>query len=62
MYPRVEFEMSNKDLVMILNNNAAWKSLGEKMGFDPWTAQGSRVKEQRFFTAVPTESPTTEEI
>ena len=39
MYPRVEFEMSNKDLVMILNNNAAWKSLGEKMGFDPWTAK-----------------------
>ena len=56
MYPRVEFEISSKDLVMILNNNEAWRSLGLKMGFDPWTVQVSRGKGQRFFTAISTES------
>ena len=38
------------------NANAAWRSLGLKMGFDPWTVQGLRGKGQRFFTAVPIES------
>ena len=36
------------------NANAAWKKLGEKMGFDHMTVRPSN-KGKRFFTAVPKE-------
>lgn len=36
--------------------NAAWSSLGRKMGFDHMTVQPVSGKGERFFTAVPTET------
>lgn len=38
--------------------NAAWNSLGEKMGFDYTTVQPVPGKGNRFFSAVPTENET----
>lgn len=38
------------------NANAAWASLGVKMGFDSMTVRPTSGKGQRFFTAVPNES------
>lgn len=37
------------------NANAAWRELGEKMGFDAMTVQPIPGKGSRFFSAVPTE-------
>lgn len=37
------------------NANAAWASLGQKMGFDPMTVQPNG-KGDRFFMAVPSET------
>ncbi len=36
--------------------NAAWKALGEKMGFDHMTVQPIAGKGSRFFSAVPSET------
>jgi len=41
--------------------NNAWKRLGDKMGFDWETVQPSRGKGQRFFTAIPSETPEAKE-
>jgi hypothetical protein len=37
------------------NANRAWQRLGEKMGFDHMTVQPLAGKDNRFFSAVPTE-------
>ena len=39
------------------NANAAWARLGKKMGFDHMTVQPVHGKGQRFFSAVPSETP-----
>ena len=39
------------------NANRAWARLGKKMNFDPMTVKPIQGKGQRFFTAVPTETP-----
>lgn len=39
------------------NANRAWAALGAKMGFDSMTVRPASGKGQRFFTAVPNESP-----
>ena len=39
------------------NANRAWAALGEKMGFDSMTVQPVAGKGNRFFTAVPSETP-----
>lgn len=36
--------------------NMAWAELGEKMGFDPMTAQPISGKGNLFFSAIPTEN------
>jgi hypothetical protein len=38
------------------NANAAWKRLGDKMGFDHMTVWPIGGKGQRFFTAIPNET------
>jgi hypothetical protein len=38
------------------NANAAWASLGARMGFDYMTVRSVSGKGQRFFTAVPNET------
>lgn len=38
------------------NANAAWKRLGEKLGFDSMTVRAAPGKGQRFFTAIPSET------
>jgi hypothetical protein len=40
------------------NANAAWRRLGEKMGFDYATVRPIGGKGQRFFSAVPNETET----
>lgn len=37
------------------NANAAWKVLGDKMGFDYMTVKAIDGKDQKFFTAIPTD-------
>jgi hypothetical protein len=39
------------------NANRAWASLGSNMGFDSKTVRPSSGKGQRFFTAIPNETP-----
>ena len=39
------------------NANAAWARLGAKMGFDHMTVQPSPGKGNRFFSAIPSETP-----
>ncbi len=39
------------------NANAAWARLGAKMGFDSMSVRPISGKGQRFFTAVPNETP-----
>lgn len=39
------------------NANRAWMALGEKMGFDHMTVRPIDGKGQRFFSAVPSETP-----
>lgn len=39
------------------NANAAWARLGAKMGFDPMTVQPISGKGNRFFSAIPSETP-----
>ena len=38
------------------NANTAWRSLGEKMGFDSMTVQPIQGRGQRFFSAIPNET------
>ncbi len=38
------------------NANRAWARLGKKLGFDSNTVQPVQGKEQKFFTAVPSET------
>ena len=38
------------------NANRAWESLGKKMGFDHMTVQPIEGKDQRFFSAIPSET------
>ena len=38
------------------NANAAWKALGDKMGFDSSTVNPMSGKGTRFFTAIPNET------
>lgn len=38
------------------NANRAWKLLGDRMGFDSETVQPIEGKDNRFFSAVPTET------
>lgn len=40
------------------NANDAWAALGRKMGFESMTVQPVNGKGMRFFTAVPSETPT----
>lgn len=40
------------------NANRAWNELGKRMGFDHMTVQPVAGKNQRFFTAVPSETET----
>lgn len=63
MMPRVEYEMTEADLKILLSAceptpcmNAAWMELGRKMGFDGRTVRPISGKGNRFFTAVPSES------
>ena len=39
------------------NANAAWRALGEQMGFDSMSVRPVPGKGQRFFSAVPSETP-----
>lgn len=39
------------------NANRSWRELGERMGFDWQTVRPVQGKGQRFFTAVPSETP-----
>ena len=39
------------------NANNAWENLGKKMGFDSMTVKPISRKGERFFTAVPSETP-----
>lgn len=39
------------------NANRAWRNLGERMGFEYMTVKPVPGKGQRFFTAVPSETP-----
>ena len=39
------------------NANNAWRKLGEQMGFDHLTVRPVHGKGQRFFTAIPSETP-----
>lgn len=39
------------------NANRAWAALGKKMGFDHMTVQPSPGRGERFFSAVPSETP-----
>jgi hypothetical protein len=84
MYPRTEYEMSEKDLKKILsackptpvifgnggmnlggsqqeNANMAWAELGKKMGFDYMTVRPIQGKNNRFFTAIPSETESQKE-
>lgn len=39
------------------NANAAWARLGERMGFDAMTVRPVQGRGNRFFTAIPSETP-----